>query len=234
MTQSKLPTVKLTPYTKENPPVVGDSCILVDAGGDGPLVEVVGCAVVVEEPLDSDGHLWVRLPEGNSLGYEGYFVDVWQLAPAPKETQAEPLSIQDVPCNFKVEGFMTTFKFGDKVWDKHRNTWGLVIAASDSRVVVRPFNAKNSLEDWDYSECGKDCGKQVLFHDKPKEPRFAPGTPLVAKAKDRTKIYVFLAGEESDGNSCIYGVYDAQGKGLFPYKNYDFFVVGEGFQAIHA
>jgi hypothetical protein len=75
---------QLTPFSKDNQPAVGEVCILVDADGCDPLLQVVGRKVVVERQMDRSGHLYVKLPEGNSYNFYGYYVDIWQLAPISK------------------------------------------------------------------------------------------------------------------------------------------------------
>jgi len=124
------------------------------------------------------------------------------------------------------------FKFGDKIWDKRLNGWGLVVAAYDGWIKVRPFGAINGDDDYRYHDSGKDdLGQQYLFTDKPKEPRFAPGTPLVAKANDGSSgVYTFIAGDEPDSAN---GIRDAAQLGFFSYSEYDFFVVGKQYQYIN-
>jgi hypothetical protein len=125
-----------------------------------------------------------------------------------------------------------TFKFGDKVWDTRVSGWVLVIAVDEKfgTVCVRSFENPSSMHDFTYTLEGKDNQHvQRLFQEKPKEPRFAPGTPLVVKHKDDGTIYTFIAGVE---NASADSIYNAAKIGLFPYKSYDFFVVDNQYQVV--
>jgi hypothetical protein len=186
-------------FTVDNQPAVGEACILVDADGSEPLLEVVGREVVVEEQMDSEGHLYVKLPEGNSHDFDGYYVDIWQLSPSNKgdtkmTTKQTAYSEDNRP------------KIGDKVVLLPTTEEGLEYAGQIFTVLRDDFDTCPILIDFPEYSHGlfvhlRDIEPAQTSDDTQSETISAYDLPCDFKVGDRVTCLLFGDGVVTDDSS---------------------------------